>query len=545
MWQFPPELPEADSEDTSSPITTVVSLGSLCYTAQFMKSHKLRQWAGPFDYLFTSAAMVQHCLDSEFAAFLDQSQYVKMSGPAGRGIGHRTYSSKMIGLAHGIVFNHHDPRLADDYQHFVRAVARFEAALRSPGAKLLLLVTKQALPTADALALYRSLIDRGVCDFELLAVKLEVDRRAGLLLEDGGGGSSASTSASASGDANGSASASASGGSASSSLSPACTLLVHEEQPTSSLRVVRQTCRSGHTGLAFNDPRDAACFEQLVLTAPCRGAAEEADEPPARLGRPATRRRTFCLAPVADGVEVAAAERVHDLDRHDHPPPRSEDASEGVLDCAHHGAQEGAQEGAAVPRRPGVQRQVHTSILKQAAKAAACASWGCASGAPTAAALRRADGLPTFWAPESEAETRLVLCSLRAEAERRVAEGEGDVLRAACLVAVPAATDEAPGGATPGTSTLREPSERRYERSADMQLPPWLATYLDESVLLGFRVMLTIGRGTDVFRFWSPAAVSTAEGGGVPAVLTKTPHSRVTQPHIVLGTWNARVRAPC
>ena len=46
----------------------------------------LRKYAGPFDWLYSSADMIRHCLEDGFRAFLDRDQLIRSAGPgSGRG----------------------------------------------------------------------------------------------------------------------------------------------------------------------------------------------------------------------------------------------------------------------------------------------------------------------------------------------------------------------------------------------------------------------------------------------------------------------------
>ena len=181
-WQFPPipqsresycallealGLPHA-CPSSLGPTEHVLSLGSACFTARFLQRQRLRAHASPFDWVFSSAAMVAHCIETGFAALLDPDQYQRLAG--GR-VGHRLYSG-MVG--HAAIFNHHDPLgSAADLAHFERCAARFEAVLSATSHKLFVLVTEE--PAAAALAPLRALL-AALCsrtsNFEIIAVCL-------------------------------------------------------------------------------------------------------------------------------------------------------------------------------------------------------------------------------------------------------------------------------------------------------------------------------------------------------------------------------------
>lgn len=107
----------------------VLSLGSRCFVARALELLKLRTYAGPFDWIYTSAAMVRHCLEDNFQTFLDAAELQKC-GHAGA---HQTYGTM---LGRKVIFPHHRP-LDRDRKHFERAVCRCQKVLESPEKKLL------------------------------------------------------------------------------------------------------------------------------------------------------------------------------------------------------------------------------------------------------------------------------------------------------------------------------------------------------------------------------------------------------------------------
>ena len=102
-WQFPPipqsresycallealRLPHA-CPPSHGPTEHVLSLGSACFTARFLQQQRLRTHAAPFDWVFSSAQMVTHCIETGFASLLDTDQYHRLAGGT---VGHRRYS---------------------------------------------------------------------------------------------------------------------------------------------------------------------------------------------------------------------------------------------------------------------------------------------------------------------------------------------------------------------------------------------------------------------------------------------------------------------
>ena len=279
-WQFPPipqshasycallealRLPHA-CPPSLGPTEHVLSLGSACFTARFLQQQRLRTHASPFDWVFSSAQMVTHCIESNFASLLDTAEYQRLAGGS---VGHRTYSS-MAG--HAAIFNHHDPLGSEaDLAYFARCAERFEASLRAPGHKLFLLVTRE--PAAAALAPLRALL-AALCsrssNFEILAVCLEcraVDASVAPEPMRPAGGPTVALEAEEVRDGGG-----------------------YGDAGGGTLRVYTLRCVGGFSGLAFGDSADAACFESLVMRQPADAAIPWLDDA-------GCRRRSFALAP--------------------------------------------------------------------------------------------------------------------------------------------------------------------------------------------------------------------------------------------------------
>lgn len=102
---------------------TPVSLGQNCNVAWYLQQSGTRQFAGPFDWIFSSASIVADCLRDDFACFLDRAAMFPVRD--GTAAGHRVY--------HASMFNHRSPLNAvEDHLALVRSVDRFRALLQ-PG----------------------------------------------------------------------------------------------------------------------------------------------------------------------------------------------------------------------------------------------------------------------------------------------------------------------------------------------------------------------------------------------------------------------------
>lgn len=121
----------------------VVSLGTQCYSSAMLQKLGLKRYSAPFDWLFSSCEMISHCIDDDFATFLDKAHYapdpeIRRAPKSTNRCDHLFYRSA-FGVRH--VFNHHDPTLDDDYAYFARCIERFRSVLRSGDHALFFLVT--------------------------------------------------------------------------------------------------------------------------------------------------------------------------------------------------------------------------------------------------------------------------------------------------------------------------------------------------------------------------------------------------------------------
>lgn len=161
-------------------LTFVVSLGSLCIPAHTLARLGMRKFAGPFDWIFSSPAMVQHMLEDDFATFLDQSQ-ITTSAKFRFKAGHRFYS-KMLANNTGdsnianVIFNHHDPSCDDGHAYFQRTVHRFRHCLKCRNAKVFLICSleyRERMDDSELVQLFIYLVKSArVTNFELVAIKM-------------------------------------------------------------------------------------------------------------------------------------------------------------------------------------------------------------------------------------------------------------------------------------------------------------------------------------------------------------------------------------
>lgn len=131
-----------------------VALGTFCHIASALRDAGLRRWTGPFDWIFSTPAMISACLADDFAAFLDPANLASVAAAdlahgAKRQGRHLLYEAR-YGLPP--LFNHHDPAAsASDARSFGRAAARMRATL-GPGHRNILYMMSEIRWPEDEIA---------------------------------------------------------------------------------------------------------------------------------------------------------------------------------------------------------------------------------------------------------------------------------------------------------------------------------------------------------------------------------------------------------
>ena len=140
---------------------TPISIGPDCTASVVIDDLGLRLAAYPFDWLNSSSAMVEDCLDDDFAAFLDPRLHEQRSK---RQSDHVLYRDR-YGLK--AIFSHH--AMPASLDHFQRAVARF----REAPAPVFVLVSTMTPPDMAAIARLRSKLRGPVLAYAFLGPDAE------------------------------------------------------------------------------------------------------------------------------------------------------------------------------------------------------------------------------------------------------------------------------------------------------------------------------------------------------------------------------------
>lgn len=157
-------------------VNYVISMGAFCLTANTLTEAGLRVFAAPLDWVFSSPAMIAHCVADNWTTFLDPAQYRAHAGPDPH-VGHRFYSPM---VKKPKIFLHRSPLVPEEYAYYMRCVARVRAIASDTAARsLLVLVQSSKHRSAHAVwarqfaALFDALDVHWQGHFELLVVRLQ------------------------------------------------------------------------------------------------------------------------------------------------------------------------------------------------------------------------------------------------------------------------------------------------------------------------------------------------------------------------------------
>jgi hypothetical protein len=111
---------------------TICSLGPNCHAAQIMKRLNWKQESHPFDWIFSSPAIILDCLKDRFEKFLDTQYYLRDSGCEGNTHSHYFQDTTLT------MFNHYNPLRPEHSDYYRRCITRFYEVLENTNPKLFL-----------------------------------------------------------------------------------------------------------------------------------------------------------------------------------------------------------------------------------------------------------------------------------------------------------------------------------------------------------------------------------------------------------------------
>ncbi|MCW9015239.1 MAG: papain-like cysteine peptidase [Gammaproteobacteria bacterium] len=110
------DVGNAITQFLGTPQHQAISLGQNCTSAWYLKQVEVKKQSYPFDWIISSAEVLESCLDDNFATFMNKEHMFSFDD--GKRAGHKIYHEKL--------FNHRNPLInQQDYEYYQRCVTRF------------------------------------------------------------------------------------------------------------------------------------------------------------------------------------------------------------------------------------------------------------------------------------------------------------------------------------------------------------------------------------------------------------------------------------
>jgi predicted phosphohydrolase len=103
----------------------IISLGSNCYIASYLKENKIKLASYPFDWIFSYPLDICHMINDNFNEFLNKENYLIKDEVI-------TYNYHKMYIPDLRMFNHHNPFKNDDHEYFKRCINRLMDVLKNP-----------------------------------------------------------------------------------------------------------------------------------------------------------------------------------------------------------------------------------------------------------------------------------------------------------------------------------------------------------------------------------------------------------------------------
>jgi len=113
--------------------TVYIPIGINCASTYYLIERNLRRQAFPFDWMYTSLPMIQHCLETRFQKFLDQND---ITGINSHQSSHKYYDSIVFPFSyekeHEHIFAHHNLSQTKTYDKFKQRCQRLLDIIDNP-----------------------------------------------------------------------------------------------------------------------------------------------------------------------------------------------------------------------------------------------------------------------------------------------------------------------------------------------------------------------------------------------------------------------------
>jgi hypothetical protein len=146
-------------------INHVISLGTQCHTANYLKQNNLKFVSYPFDWIFSNPFVICDMLDDKFQKFLNKDYY-------GIKDENSNINKHLLYLPELNMFNHKNPYRKDDHDYYTRCVNRFYDFLKMEGKKLFIMtILKNNIHNEiDNIHLLKNKLEQITSNFEFIVI---------------------------------------------------------------------------------------------------------------------------------------------------------------------------------------------------------------------------------------------------------------------------------------------------------------------------------------------------------------------------------------
>jgi len=146
-------------------INHVMSLGTQCHTANYLKQNNLKFVSYPFDWIFSNPFVISDMLDDKFQKFLNKDYY-------GIKDENSSINKHLLYLPELNMFNHKNPYRKDDHDYYTRCVNRFYDFLKIEGKKLFIMtILKNNIQNEiDNIHVLKNKLEQIASNFEFIVI---------------------------------------------------------------------------------------------------------------------------------------------------------------------------------------------------------------------------------------------------------------------------------------------------------------------------------------------------------------------------------------
>lgn len=111
-------------------INKIISIGSICFSSQWIKDNNYKRESYPFDWIVSSLDMCLHCINDDFNLFLEKKHHYQIKTKRPVRTGHLIYDK----FVNTNIFRHHN--IINKHEYYCRCVDRFIKLYKNSDYKL-------------------------------------------------------------------------------------------------------------------------------------------------------------------------------------------------------------------------------------------------------------------------------------------------------------------------------------------------------------------------------------------------------------------------